>query len=233
MKNDAHKKSKQRKVLLIGLISLATGLVSYFGFRFFSKAEQSSGKTDKAPEREKQSGSQARSATRSSSPGEKKTDQPKMINPGLIASGLHAAISKKDFQRSYNPLKALRNVNDYVLVNAVFLKTRTSGKSLSLAEAMLSTFKNKVQQQALSNAFKTIGLKHNGTSWASPASDGKDLLITTQPTKVWADPHTSVQVPSNMVLGKRIAQRGSHTVFENDKRHFLVESNAVKPYLNT
>jgi hypothetical protein len=58
----------------------------------------------------------------------------------------------------------------------------------------------------------------------------QNLLITTRETKVWKDPQTSVPVPINMVLGNEVTKRGQFTLFENEKQHFLVQSDHVKPH---
>lgn len=258
MKNNQNvqpNKSSKKKVFLIGLVTLAAGLVSYFGFQFWKKNKEENGNSDQAPEPVKQSTvkpkpktaptkakpTAAKASTKenpipnsgNASSGSSKQQQTESgINVPLIAATIHAAILKKDFTAAFNQLKFIRSVHDYSVVSKEFLKKRTAGKPQTLVSGLLYTFKTESQRLALKKAFNAMGLKYDGKKWSLSGLDGGQLLITTQSTKVWQDPQNFVQVPINMVLGQEIAKRGEFSVFENEKRYFLVESKTVNYYKN-
>lgn len=243
MKDKLKPSSKKKRTLVLGLISLAAGLVSYFGYRYWKthhkKSSSPSGQSGKEKTGESNSNTTPRSsgqAKRSSSapakgdaPGTKA--KPGLLKPDLIAGAIRAAITAKNFTRAYTNTKAIQSPQDYKLVNAQFQKSKTVGQTPSLAQALFTTFSTKVQRQALTKVFTTIGLKYDGKGWALSGIDDAPLIITTQTTKVWKDPQSFVEVPPNMVLGKSIAQRGTYTLFKNDLRYFLVETGAVKIYI--
>lgn len=250
--NDKPKKSVKKKIFLFGLVSLAAGLVSYFGFQFWKKNRQENTETEKAPDPIKQSqapkqktGNGSEKIKRSTPKADTKSNTGKSAPNGSakgqaagslaaakIASDIHAAILKKDFSAAFNQLRFIRSVKDYSAVSQVFLKTPLAGKAQTLVSGLLSTFKAEAQKAALRKAFTAMGLKYDGKKWSLSGLDGGQVLITTQATQVWRDPKNFVYVPVNMVLGQEIAKRGDFSVFENEKRYFLVESKSVNYYTN-
>lgn len=243
MKDKLKQSSKKKRTLVIGLISLAAGLVSYFGYRYWKthhkKSNTTAGEAGQTKKGESTSNTppgsagqatQQASAT-ASGPAKGSTAKPGILKPDLTAGAIRAAINAKNFTRAYNNTKAIRTKQDYKLVNEQFLKNKSAGQQPSLAQALFTTFSNKVQRQALTKVFTTIGLKYDGKGWALSGVDDAPLIITTQTTKVWKDPQSFVEVPPNMVLGKSITQRGTYTLFKNDLRYFLVETGAVKIYI--
>ncbi|HPH21660.1 MAG TPA: hypothetical protein PLE32_22875, partial [Haliscomenobacter sp.] len=146
VQNDKPKKSVGKKIFLFGLVSLAAGLVSYFGFQFWKKNKEENGDAKNAPDPVKQSKSAP-----NPNPGKQKTkpgnsqSNPKpgtgkaapngsgspqaasSINAIQIAGDIHAAILKKDFTAAFNQLKLIKSVNDYSAVSKIFLKTRAAG----------------------------------------------------------------------------------------------------------
>lgn len=257
-KNDQPKNSTKNKVFLVGLLTLAAGLVSYFGFQFWKKNKEENSDSEKAPEPVKQNQSTAKAKVNpvKANPSAKKVNpskvnpQPKAapnnagsapksastqqtqneLNAALIAGAIHAAIVKKDFTAAFNQLKSIKSVSDYSAVSKLFLKTKTAGKPQTLVSGLLASFRAENQRKALTKAFNAMGLKYDGKKWSLAGLSGADLLITTQSTKVWKDPQNFVQVPPNMVLGQEIAKRGDFSLFENEKRYFLVESKTVNYY---
>jgi len=255
IKNDNQKKSFKKKIFLVGLFTLAAGLVSYFGFQFWKKGKDEDSQPDASPEPLKSSPvkTNAKPNPTKAKPNSAKTNStenpipnggnsaPKNqtktqavgdIKAALIAGAIHAAILKKDFTAAFNQLKFIKSVGDYSAVSKVFLKTRTAGIPQTLVGGLLSSFKTENQKTALKKAFTAMGLKYDGKKWSLSGIPGSHLLITTQPTKVWEDPQNFVQVAPNTVLGQEVAKRGAFSLFENDRRYFLVESKSVNYYNN-
>lgn len=152
--------------------------------------------------------------------------QKKTVDASLLAKGLYAAIRAKSFTASTKILKLIKTTAEYTAVNKVFSSYFLNGVRQTLVNAMLSTFKTDAQKQEIRLVFAAMGLKYDGKKWSLEGLDGMQI-ITLQTTKVWKDPNTWVEVPKNMVLGKEIAKRKEHTVFENDKQYFLVKSTDV------
>ncbi len=157
--------------------------------------------------------------------------QKKTVDASLLAKGLYAAIRAKSFTASTKILKLLKTTAEYTAVNKVFSSYFLNGVRQTLVNAMLSTFKTDAQKEEIRLVFAAMGLKYDGKKWSLEGLDGAPI-ITLQTTRVWKDPNTWVEVPKNMVLGKEIAKRKDHTLFENDKQYFLVKSTDVGIFKN-
>lgn len=153
--------------------------------------------------------------------------QKKTVDASLLAKGLYAAIRAKSFTASIKILKLIKTTAEYTAVNKVFSTYFLNGVRQTLVNAMLSTFKTDAQKQEIRLVFAAMGLKYDGKKWSLGGLDGAPQIITLQTTKVWKDPQTWVEVPKNMVLGREIAKRKEHTLFENDKQYFLVKSTDI------
>ncbi len=154
--NDKPKKSVKKKIFLFGLVSLAAGLVSYFGFQFWKKNRQENTETEKAPDPIKQSqapkqktGTSSAKIKRSTPKADTKSNTGKSapndsakgqaagsLAAAKIASDIHAAILKKDFSAAFNQLRFIRSVKDYSAVSQVFLKTPLAGKAQTLVSCL-------------------------------------------------------------------------------------------------
>jgi hypothetical protein len=156
--------------------------------------------------------------------------QKKIIDASLLAKGLYAAIRAKSFTASTKILKLIKSPAEYTAVSKLFMNYFIIGKK-TIVNAMLDTFKTDAQKQEIRLVFAGMGLKYDGKKWSLEGLDGTEI-ITLQTTKVWRDPNTWVEVPKNMVLGREIAKRKEHTLFENDKQYFLVKSNDVGVFKN-
>jgi hypothetical protein len=157
--------------------------------------------------------------------------QKKTVDASLLAKGLYAAIRAKSFTASTKILKLIKTTAEYTAVNKVFSSYFLNGVRQTLVNAMLSTFKTDAQKQEIRLVLAAMGLKYDGKKWSLEGLDGTQI-ITLQTTKVWKDPNTWVEVPKNMVLGREIAKRKEHTLFENDKQYFLVKSTDVGIFKN-
>jgi hypothetical protein len=251
--NSSTKKPNRKKVLLVGLGVIATGLLSFFGYHYWSKnknqndslpdnapdfaakktstidtATASPKKTNppKAKSQKAKTNPSATSATKANKPKAKTTDP---INPDTIATFLHKSITGKNFQKVLISLIAIQNVAHYTQVGKFFAALQKGNKQTVL-EACFAAFKTEAQKAAMRKEFLRIGLKFNGKKWSLSGIEQPALIITTKPTRVWKNPKTSVDVPMNMVLGNEITQRGKFSLFENAGQFFLVESVAVKAY---
>lgn len=144
-----------------------------------------------------------------------------------LAGFFRMFINNKDFASFLVELKNIRNVAEYTSINSFYIKLKPYKSLLSAAFVVFTDLK---QQQQLRVQFLRIGLKYDGQKWTLNGMKNNNLIITTQATTVWKDAKTSVPVPAKMVLGNEITRRGDFTLFENEGRHFLVESKTVKAY---
>jgi hypothetical protein len=157
--------------------------------------------------------------------------QKKDLDAVGIAKALFTAAGKKDYNTISKLLKGINSVKDYTAVNEVFKNYFLRGVRQTLVNGILGTFSNEKQKEAIRLAFVNIGLKYDGKKWAlAGIAEDQPLLITTKPTKVWRNPRTSVTVPANMVLGKEVAKRKGHTMFESEGGYFIVNSNDINYY---
>lgn len=151
------------------------------------------------------------------------------IDPGITAKKLWEAAQNKNYASAIAILKDIKSTTDYAAVSEAFKKYKINGVSQTLVNGMLNTFTNEAQKEEIRLAFLSMGLKYDGDKWAL-SGIGDLLLITKQPTKVWVDPRTYVNVPVKMVLGKFIESKANFSLFENDNRYFLVEAQHVSSF---
>lgn len=152
------------------------------------------------------------------------------LSPSDAGKLLYAAAVKKNFPKTLALLKSLKTVSDYTTASAAFQMYRLGGVRQTLVNGVLNTFQDDKQKQAIKLALAGMGLKYDGNKWSLSGLGSTRVLITSQPTKVWRNPRTAVQVPANMVLGKEIKRRGNHVVFENEHQYFIVQAAHVKQH---
>ncbi len=143
------------------------------------------------------------------------------------ATELYNAASKKDFSATITSLQKINSKEDYTSVSESFKNNyRINGVRQTLVNGILGSFPDTKQKQAIRLQFIRMGLNYDGKKWSL---SGFDLpsIITNQSTIVWEHPKKGIKVPANMVLGKEVAQRGEHTLFENNGQHFLVETKTI------
>jgi peptidoglycan hydrolase-like protein with peptidoglycan-binding domain len=144
-----------------------------------------------------------------------------------IATALYIAASKKDFPNTIKSLQKLNSKEDYTSVSESFKNNyRINGVRQTLVNGILGSFSDTKQKQAIRLQFTRIGLNYDGKKWSLSGLDTASV-ITTQATIVWEHPKKGIKVPANMVLGKEVAQRGEHTLFENNGQYFLVETKTI------
>lgn len=149
------------------------------------------------------------------------------LDDDLAAKELYNAAIKKDFSSAIKSLQKLKSKEDYSSVSEIFKTNyRINGVRQTLVNGMLNSFSDEKKKQAIRLQFTRMGLNYDGSKWSLSGLETSSI-ITKQATLVWVNPKTAIKVPANMVLGKEVAQRGKHTLFENNGQHFLVETQSV------
>lgn len=145
----------------------------------------------------------------------------------VAANQLYTAASKKDFSGTIKSLQTLSSKDDYKSVSESFKSNyRINGVHQTLVNGILGSFTDVKQKQAIRLQFTRMGLNYDGKKWSLSGLDTASI-ITNQATIVWEHPKKGIKVPAKMVLGKEVAQRGEHTLFENNGHHFLVKTKTV------
>jgi hypothetical protein len=225
------KRPAKKRWLLISLGLAATSALSYFGFQYWKKHKQTSTSDETATIPPYSPGKKAPTKTTKTKAKHEAAAKPQVkpnakINSTETAKQIHSAVTKKDFNKVLGLLKTIKSVTDYSSVNKSFQTNLLNGVKQTLVNGVLGTFKDEKQKVLIRAAFASMGLKYDGKKWSLSGID-TNTLVTTQPTKVWKDPKTSVPVPVNMVLGQEVTKRGTFTVFQNENQYFLVESKHV------
>jgi peptidoglycan hydrolase-like protein with peptidoglycan-binding domain len=144
-----------------------------------------------------------------------------------IATELYNAATKKDFPNAIKSLQKLKSKEDYTSVSESFKNNyRVNGVHQTLVNGMLGSFTDEKQKQSIRLQFTRMGLNYDGKKWSLSGLETASI-ITKQATIVWEHPRKGIKVPANMVLGKEVTQRGQHTLFENNGKHFLVETKTI------
>src|SRR6218665_1613415 len=174
----------KKTVFIGGLVAMATGVLTFFGIKYFQKNKQTAPSTPSPVPEVKDAKPQQSAPTKATvkpktekpkikpkakpkpkaaaAPKQKpKAAPPKPINATSIATGIYAAIIAKAFQSALNLLKPIRSSADYSAVSKAFAAYPVKGKTRTLLEAMFITFTDSAQKQSMRTAFKAMGLKFN------------------------------------------------------------------------
>jgi hypothetical protein len=155
-----------------------------------------------------------------------------------IAQQFYSALNKYDYSTTISLLGQLKNKTDYTAISEEFKKFRLhGGVRQTLVNATLNTFSDATQKQNIRIEFIRMGLKYNGKKWSlnglgETGQTGGKKIITIEPTQVWLDGYSSVQVPQNMILGIAHAEKLDFTLFENDNKFFLVKTSTIRQLVN-
>lgn len=153
--------------------------------------------------------------------------QGETLDVSATSKELYSAAIIKNFTGAIKALQKLKSKDDYTTVSDDFKTNyRIGGVRQTLVNGMLNSFTDEKQKQAIRLQFTRMGLNYDGKKWSLSGIESSSI-ITKQPTLVWVHAKKAIKVPSNMVLGKVIAQRGNHTLFENNGKHFLVETKTI------
>lgn len=153
--------------------------------------------------------------------------QGETLDASATAKELYNAAIIKNFTGAIKALQKLKSKDDYTTVSDDFKTNyRIGGVRQTLVNGMLNSFNDEKQKQAIRLQFTRMGLNYDGKKWSLSGIESSSI-ITKHPTLVWVHSKKAIKVPSNMVLGKVIAQRGNHTLFENNGKHFLVETKTI------
>lgn len=72
-----------------------------------------------------------------------------------------------------------------------------------------------------------MGLQFDGNKWSLSGFDGVSI-VTIEPATVWVNSSETIQVPAKMVLGNEVSKRLDYTLFENNGKHFLVQTKSIQ-----
>ena len=144
-----------------------------------------------------------------------------------LAKQFVAAATKKDFNLTIQLLKRLKSKDDYKEVSSEFKNYRIGGGvRQTLVNALLNTFSKEDQKQAIRFEFLRMGLQFDGKKWSLDGFDGVSI-VTIEPTTIWINANQAIKVPAKMVLGNEVTKRLDYTLFENNGKHFLVQTKSV------
>jgi peptidoglycan hydrolase-like protein with peptidoglycan-binding domain len=144
-----------------------------------------------------------------------------------LGKKLYDAAVAKNFSSALSLLKQLKNQDDYQQTSEAFKRYPLRGVRQTLVNGMLNSFATNDQKQKIRLEFLRIGLKYDGSKWSLSGFDGKPI-VTREPATVWVNGLHSLRVPAMMVLGQEVAQRLDYTLFENNRKFFLVQTKSVK-----
>lgn len=153
--------------------------------------------------------------------------QGETLDASASAKELYSAAIIKNFTGAIKALQKLKSKDDYTTVSDDFKTNyRIGGVRQTLVNGMLNSFTDEKQKQAIRLQFTRMGLNYDGKKWSLSGIESSSI-ITKHATLVWVHPKKAIKVPANMVLGKEITQKGNHTLFENNGKHFLVETKTI------
>jgi hypothetical protein len=72
-----------------------------------------------------------------------------------------------------------------------------------------------------------MGLQFDGNKWSLGGFDGVSI-VTIEPTTIWVNSSEAIKVPARMVLGNEVSKRLDYTLFENNGKHFLVQTKSIR-----
>lgn len=146
-----------------------------------------------------------------------------------MAQQVYAAASKNDFSKTVQLLKRLNTKDDYKEVSDEFKNYRLNGGvRQTLVNGLLNTFTKDEQKQAIRFEFLRMGLQFDGNKWSLGGFDGVSI-VTIEPTTIWVNSSEAIKVPARMVLGNEVSKRLDYTLFENNGKHFLVQTKSIRP----
>jgi hypothetical protein len=149
------------------------------------------------------------------------------FDPDTIGKGIFSSTQKKDLNTVISFLKQINNVSEYQLVNTKFQEYRLNGGvRKTLVNGILSTFLSESQKSQIRYEFVRMGLRYDGSKWSLSGLDGL-TIATKEPATIWINGKKSITVPAKMVLGVEVSRRLDYTLFENNKKYFLVQTRSV------
>ena len=145
-----------------------------------------------------------------------------------MAQQVYTAASKNDFSKTVQLLKRLNTKDDYKEVSEEFKNYRLKGGvRQTLVNGLLNTFTKDEQKQAIRFEFLRMGLQFDGNKWSLGGFDGVSI-VTIEPTTIWVNSSEAIKVPARMVLGNEVTKRLDYTLFENNGKHFLVQTKSIR-----
>ncbi len=144
-----------------------------------------------------------------------------------LAEKLYKAATAQNATGIVSLLKNIGNKDQYQQVSNSFMQYRLHGVRQTLVNGLLSSFTNEAQKQKIRFEFIRMGLQYNGDKWSLSGFGGK-TIATTEAATVWVNSSKNMQVPAMMILGTEVAKRMDYTLFENDRKYFLIKTQSIK-----
>ena len=145
-----------------------------------------------------------------------------------LAKQIFASTSKNDFSKTVKLLKQLNTKEEYKQTSAEFKNYRLNGGvRQTLVNGVLNSFTKDEQKQAIRFEFLRMGLQFDGSKWSLGGFDGVSI-VTIEPTTIWVNSSEALKVPARMVLGNEVTKRLDYTLFENNGKHFLVQTKSIR-----
>lgn len=142
-------------------------------------------------------------------------------DPKTLAEDLKKQITARDYQKTLNALKKIRNVTEYQDVGKEFRALRMNGVETSLPTALLRNFKTSNQQTEIDTVLTAqIGLNKSGDKYSIPTTVSglgklrEGRVITTRTTRVWARARHPLSVGKDTILGRAVSSSNGITEFE-------------------
>jgi peptidoglycan hydrolase-like protein with peptidoglycan-binding domain len=152
------------------------------------------------------------------------------VDPSALGKDLYNATIAKNFPKVLSLLKQIQTTDEYKAAGEIFKQYRINGVRQTIVNALLNTFTTDTQKQQIKFEFLRMGLQFDGSKWSLSGFDGRPI-VTKENTTVWVNAMEGVKVPPKMVLGNEVSKRLDYTLFENNGKYFLVNTNSVN-YLN-
>jgi hypothetical protein len=148
----------------------------------------------------------------------------KIVN---LAEKLYQAAIAQKLDSVLSLLKSITDKDGYQQASNSFMQYRVNGVRQTLVNGLLNSFASESQKQQIRMEFLRMGLQYNGDKWSLSGFGGR-AIVTIAPATVWASSTETAKVPANMALGTEIARKMDFTLFENNRKYFLVKSTLVK-----
>ena len=160
----------------------------------------------------------------------KSSSKAQSTDPSTLARQLIQAVKARNFSTVDRLLQSMKLVNDYEAVNAHFRTIRLFGVRYTLVTALFKYFTSTSQKEVIRKHLLRMGLKFDERKWSLfglGALSGHPI-ITIRPTTIWDGKRTTVEVPSNLLLGKEISSNKGFTHFKTlDNHQLIVHTNAI------
>jgi hypothetical protein len=142
------------------------------------------------------------------------------VNAKAVGLLIYKYWDNADFIRSLAALKLLNSTSQYSEANEYFKSSQLPGGRVSIVTGLISKFTQENQRQLIRNEFLRIGLKLNSDGkWSLSGFDSPTMLKTIRSTQLTYPTGEAVNVPANVVVGRKIGITGEYTVIRTAEGH--------------